>query len=81
MESELPSIGLVPFEDLETGETTWVDTSSRRVRQHFRERNEADLARLLQTFRKHKLDAIPVETGGSYEKAIIQFFKLRARRL
>ena len=47
----------------------------------FRERNEAELARLLQTFRKHKLDAIPVETGGSYEKAIIQFFKLRARRL
>ncbi|MGB0588068.1 MAG: DUF58 domain-containing protein [Myxococcota bacterium] len=81
MESELPSIGLVPFEDLESGETTWVDTSSRRVRQHFRERNEAELARLLQTFRKHKLDAIPVETGGSYEKAIIQFFKLRARRL
>jgi uncharacterized protein (DUF58 family) len=81
METELPAIGLVPFEDLETGETTWVDTSSRRVRQQFKVRNEADLARLLQTFRKHKLDAIPVETGGSYEKAIIQFFRLRARRL
>ncbi len=81
METELPSIGLVPFEDLETGETTWVDTSSRGVRQRFRERNEAELARLLQTFRKYKLDAIPVETGGSYEKAIIQFFKLRARRM
>ena len=35
MESELPSIGLVPFENLETGETNWVDTSSRRVRQRF----------------------------------------------
>jgi uncharacterized protein (DUF58 family) len=81
METELPSIGLVPFEDLETGESTWVDTSSRGVRRAFKARNEAELARLLQTFRKHKLDAIPVQTGGSYEKALIQFFKVRARRL
>ncbi len=80
MEAELPKIGLAPFKDLETGEELWLDTSSRRVRETYRENNEARLKQLLQTFRRSKLDAISVETGGSYEQALVQFFKLRARR-
>ncbi len=81
METELPSIGLVPMQDLETGETQWVDTSSRAVRERYRERNEAAAGRLLQTFRRHKLDSISVETGAaSYDQALVRFFKLRARR-
>lgn len=80
MEAELPKIGLAPFRDLETGEEVWLDTSSRRVREAYREKNEARLKQLLQTFRRSKLDAISVETGGSYEQALVQFFKLRARR-
>jgi uncharacterized protein (DUF58 family) len=80
MEAELPQIGLAPFRDLETGEEIWLDTSSRRVREAYREKNEARLKQLLQTFRRSKLDAISVETGGSYEQALVQFFKLRARR-
>jgi uncharacterized protein (DUF58 family) len=80
MEAELPKIGLAPFEDLETGEEVWLDTTSRRVREAYREQNEARLKRLMQTFRRSKLDAISVETGGSYEQALVQFFQLRARR-
>ena len=80
MERELLPLGLTPFEDLETGELTWRDTSSRAVREAFREQNERALANLLRIFRRHKVDAIDVETGGSYEKALIQFFRLRARR-
>ena len=81
METELPSIGLVPMQDLETGEAVWVDTSSRAVRERYRERNESALKQLLQTFRRHKLDSIHVETGGaSYEQALVRFFKLRAKR-
>ena len=80
MEHELPAIGLAPLVDLETGEVAWRDTSSRRVREAYRQKNEADLARLLQVFRRHKVDAIHVETGGSYVQALMQFFQLRARR-
>ena len=80
MESTMPSVGLVPMEDLETGEVRWMDTSSRGVREEFRRRNESELKQLLQVFRKHRLDVIHVETGGSYEQALIQFFRLRARR-
>jgi uncharacterized protein (DUF58 family) len=81
MEDELPSLGLVPFEDLETGETLWVDTSSRTAREAYRQRNEAATKRLLGDLRRHKLDAIRVRPGGAYEKALIQFFRLRAKRL
>lgn len=80
METELPPMGLVPFEDLETGELCWLDTNSRRARETFRVQNEEAHERLLQTFRRYKLDAVDVETGGSYDQALVKFFKLRGRR-
>ena len=81
MEDTLPAMGLVPFEDLEDGTTHWVDTSSRRAREAYRERNEAATKRLLGELRRNKLDAVRVRPGGAYEKALIQFFQLRAKRL
>lgn len=80
MESELPNLGLVLMEDLETGEPVWVDTSSRRVRDTYRRQTEGRRERLVQGFRKLKLDSIAVETGGGYVRALRQFFELRARR-
>lgn len=80
MEAELPRIGLVLVEDLETGATTWLDTSSRGVRRAYAERSKRERQALIQGFRRLKLDHIQVETGGSYFGAIRQFFELRARR-
>ena len=80
MEFELPDLGLTLLEDLETGRPTWVDTSSKAVRQSYAERNQVAHERLLQLFRKHKLDAVDVGTGSGYVQAIVQFFQLRARR-
>ena len=37
--------------------------------------------RLLGELRRNKLDAVRVRPGGAYEKALIQFFQLRAKRL
>ncbi|MFO0748389.1 MAG: DUF58 domain-containing protein [Myxococcota bacterium] len=81
MESELPDLGLVLVEDLETGADVWVDTSSRRVRERFKQNAEGERKALTDLFRKMKIDGIQVETGGSYVKALVQFFELRARRL
>ena len=80
LEEELPNVGLVLVEDLETGEPVWVDTSSRTVRVAHAERARVGRERLVQFFRRHKLDAIQVETGGDYLPALVQFFQLRARR-
>jgi uncharacterized protein (DUF58 family) len=80
MEETLPPMGLVLMEDLESGAPMWVDTSSAWVRRNYTERASKAHQRLLQHFRKLRLDAVDVETGGGYVRAIVQFFKLRARR-
>ena len=80
MEEELPSMGLVLMEDLETGAPIWVDTASRRVRQRYQTESRIAHNKLLEEFRKAKLDAINVETGGEYVAALMKFFRLRARR-
>ncbi|MCC6623823.1 MAG: DUF58 domain-containing protein [Deltaproteobacteria bacterium] len=81
MESELPDLGLVLGHDLETGTEVWIDTSSRRVRERYRARVKDERRQLTELFRRMKIDGIEVETGGSYVKALVQFFELRARRL
>jgi len=79
-ERELPRMGLVLAEDLETGQSVWVDTDSRRFRERYAEEHARRRKGLTDLLRKLKLDAIEVETGGSYAKALVQFFELRARR-
>ncbi len=80
MERDLPKLGLVLTHDLETGREVWVDTDSRRFREKYSAEYAAHAKQLTETFRKMKLDAIEVETGGSYARALVQFFELRGRR-
>ena len=77
-EQELPPMGLVSFNDLETGQVQWIDTSSKAVRQaysdhfrHYKETNEA----LLQ---KYGIDHATVTTGQDFVKPLISIFKRRA---
>lgn len=80
MEAELPNLGLVLMQDLETGEPVWVDTASRAVRRQYAQRARDERAALLSGFRRLSLDTIEVATGGGYVAALVRFFKLRARR-
>ena len=74
---ELPNVGIVEVEDAETGERSWLDTSSRRVRvfwtQQYNERNEA-MASLLS---HNRVDIAEVATDGDYVKELIKMFKKR----
>ena len=78
---ELPDVGLATFEDLESGEMIVVDTSDRRVRAHF----HAEMTRIReerrQLFLKLGLDAVEIETGGSFVKPLRDLFARRARRI
>lgn len=79
-EEELPSVGLLRLEDAETGREIVVDTSRRSVRRAFvkaaRERREAR-AELL---KRAGVDVVDVRTDHSYERPLLQFFRLRQRR-
>ncbi len=78
---ELPDVGLASFEDLESGETIVVDTSDRAVRAHHaHEMKRIALARRA-LFNKLGLDAVEIETGGSFVTPLRDLFARRARRI
>ncbi|MBN1995043.1 MAG: DUF58 domain-containing protein [Anaerolineae bacterium] len=80
-EWEWPRVGLVALEDAETGQTQWLDTSSRHWRESFIERvSELRLARD-RVFRKAKVDRIDITTDAEYVTPLTVFFEKRVRRL
>ena len=80
MESELPNLGLVLTEDLETGQPVWIDTASRGVRARYQAHTERERKALVDGFLRLKVDLVQVETGGGYVKPLVQFFEVRGRR-
>ncbi len=78
---ELPDVGLATFEDLETGEAIVVDTSDPRVRAHHA-RVMKELGESRRTlFAKLGLDAVEIETSGSFVRPLRDLFARRARRM
>jgi len=79
-EEELPPVGLMRTIDAETGETRWVDTDSKRVRDAYARwwKTAEDARRML--FRKSGLDEIRVRTDQSYVKPLMMFFRMREKR-
>ena len=80
LEQQLPDVGLVVLEDLETGQVVEVDTSS-HARRDFavRARKAADVRD--QALRRINLDIVEVDTNRPYVDALIAFFKARAKRM
>jgi uncharacterized protein (DUF58 family) len=79
-ESTLPDVGLMEFEDLETGERVVADLGSRRVRDRFARVAEAERALLDDTLRRLRCEAIRVETGGDVAEPFRAFFARRGAR-
>ena len=79
-ETELPPIGLVEFEDAETGERFVVNTSDRSFRDAFRRDRAAAEEELARTLRHGKVDLIDVRVDRPYVKPLMRFFKERERR-
>ena len=79
-ELSLPRLGLVTLQDLETGATILVDTSSAAVHQQYQQRRQAALDRRRQLFQSLGIDAIDVYTDERYIQPLLRFFRARARR-
>jgi len=78
---EIPDVGLAAFEDLESGESILVDTSDRAVRAHYASTMKKLVASRRQLFTKLGLDAVEIETGGSFVAPLRDLFARRARRM
>jgi uncharacterized protein (DUF58 family) len=80
METALPPLGLVQFEDLETGEVIEVDTSGPARREflaHVAARGQARDEAL----RRLKVDVVEIQTDQPYLDALVAYFRARLRRV
>ncbi len=79
-ECELPDAGIVELEDAETGERSWVDTSSRGVREHYALRCQAMVEAREKLFRRMDTETIAIRTDRSYVEPLVRFFRKREQR-
>ena len=79
-DAELPALGLVSFEDPETGARAVIDTGDRRLREAFSRRQEAARQVRDRLLRSVDVDAITVRTDLPYVDALRRFFRTRERR-
>lgn len=77
LELELPQAGLWRVEDAESGQTTWLDTSSPQVRHAWASRFRQWHEGCRHAFRRAASDLIAIRTDESYVRALIQFFQKR----
>lgn len=78
---KLPDVGLATFEDLESGETIVIDTSDPAVRAHHAKAMEKIHKERRALFNKLRLDAVEIQTQGSFVKPLRDLFARRARRI
>ena len=76
-EAELPDVGILELEDAETGRKVWVDTSSRRVREHYAESWAQRDAAITELLRRNRIDTAMIPTDGDYVVELIKLFKKR----
>jgi len=76
-ETMLPAMGLVKLVDAETGQSSWVDSSSRMVRKNYEDWWRNQTTRLEQTFKLSGVDFTSIATGQDYVKPLIKLFKHR----
>jgi len=77
-EKVLPDIGLLPVRDPESNTITWLDTSSRRLRNQYLLNFESHVKKLEKTFTESRSDLISISTGEDYYKVLHSFFRKRS---
>ncbi|MBD3332134.1 DUF58 domain-containing protein [candidate division GN15 bacterium] len=80
-ETVFENVGLIELEDAETGEVFLVDTGSADFRREFSAKAAEDADLLKRGFQMINVDFISVRTDRSYIVPLINFFKMRERRL
>ncbi len=79
-EWELPRVGMMDVEDMETGEIVTVDTSNPRLRKSYQEHAQTLVARRDRLLRQLGIDSISLHTHEDFTPKLHKFFQQRARR-
>lgn len=77
----LPNVGLMEVLDAESGQSTWLDTSRKKVRQAYANQFMQYEKYLHNAFTRSGKDYVKVGTHQSYVRALMQLFKKREAAL
>ncbi|MGE5339408.1 MAG: DUF58 domain-containing protein [Gemmatimonadota bacterium] len=80
LESELPDLGAMLFEDAESGEQIWIDTHDATFRRRFAAAAERREAALRSALGDAGVDTLELSTGDDLVETILRFADLRKRR-
>ncbi|WP_178986599.1 DUF58 domain-containing protein [Winogradskyella helgolandensis] len=76
-EEEIPNIGMVQMEDVETGEMMLVNTASKKVRQNYSKFYNEKVSYFKDSFAKSGAGVIDCRVDESYVKKLLGYFKHR----
>lgn len=76
-DAQLPDVGLMRVNDLETGREQWIDTSSKRVRNEFSRWWYERQQTMTETLKRCRVNAVSVATDEDYVTALMGLFKKR----
>ncbi len=79
-EKEIQKAGLIKFRDAETGELRYIDTDTKEFQKYFNKEQKRISESRKSLFISSRLDSVEIETGGSYVKPLVDFFKMREKR-
>lgn len=79
-EVELPNVGIMQFEDAETGKVRFVDTTDSKTRLAYADNAAARLKERQRLLRSINVDSIDIRTDLPYTKSLYTFFRMREKR-
>lgn len=79
-DSQLPDVGFMRVQDLETGTDRWIDTSSAKTRQTFNKWWYERQQQMISTLNRCRVDHTSIATDEDYVKALMALFKNRGIR-
>jgi uncharacterized protein (DUF58 family) len=80
-EKSLPALGLMDFEDSETGEMVTVDTSSAEFKKSYQANYNKMIADRDSKLKKSQVDLIKVDTTQSFIEPLIKFFSAHHKKV
>lgn len=76
-EKELPAVGLMKVKDAETQADKWIDTSSSKVRTHYKNWWEGLQNNIQDAMKKSRVDFVSIATDDDYVLELMKLFKRR----
>ena len=73
----LPNVGLVNVKDSETGVSSWVNTSSRKVRDSYAAWARRTRESALAVLRRYNVDSVEISTADDYVRSLVSLFQKR----